>query len=236
MHNLVVLSRHPVVASRAVAHERVEPLRYRPVTASPPVDEPRELRFDRPALWVEVALPGGQRLHIVNVHFRAPLAVPVAGGKTGPFSWGRTDAWAEGFFMAGLLRSAQALEVRLLADDLLDREPDALLLVVGDMNAGLDEVPLRILLAVPGDTGNGMLAHRALMPLERHLPADRSFSVIHHGRRVMFDHMLVSRALLAELQDFDIHNETLEDEVEAQLTVAHATESYHAPLVASFGL
>jgi endonuclease/exonuclease/phosphatase family metal-dependent hydrolase len=236
VHNLVVLSRHPVVASRAIAHERVEPLRYRPVTASPAARGAREMRFDRPALYVEVALPGGRRLHLVDVHFRAPLAVPVAGGKTGPFSWRRTDAWAEGFFMAGVLRAAQALEVRLLVDGLLDREPEALLAVVGDMNAGLEEVPLRILLAEPGDTGNGLLAHRALVPLGRHLPADRRFTVVHHGRRLMFDHLLVSRSLLAGLGDFDVHNEMLEDEVEAQLAVAHATESYHAPLVATFEL
>ncbi len=236
VHNLVVLSRHPVVASRTILHERVEPLRYRPVTASPPAREPRDLRFDRPALYVAVALPDGRRLHLVDVHFRAPLAVPVAGGKTGPFSWRRTDAWAEGFFMAGVLRAAQALEVRLVVDRLFDEDPGALLFVAGDFNAELHEVPLRILLAEPGDTGNGLLAPRALVPLDRHLPADRRFSVVHHGRRVMFDHLLVSRSLLAGLRDFDVHNEMLEDEVEAQLAVAHATESYHAPLVATFEL
>lgn len=236
VHNLVVLSRLPVLASHRLHHDRIPPLRYRPVTASPPSPTERELRFDRAALHVTLGLPDGRKLQVINVHFRAPLAVPVAGGKIGPFCWSRTDAWAEGFFMAGVLRAAQALEVRLLVDSLLDRDPEALIAVVGDMNAELDAVPLRILLAEPGDTGNGLLAPRALVPLDRHLPADRRFSVVHHGRRVMFDHMLVSRALLAALRDFDVHNETLEDEVEAQLAVAHATESYHAPLVATFEL
>jgi endonuclease/exonuclease/phosphatase family metal-dependent hydrolase len=217
-------------------HDRVPPLRYRPVTASPPAPVERELRFDRPVLTVTIGLPDGRPLHVINVHFRAPLAVAVAGGKLGSFCWSRTDAWAEGFFMAGVLRAAQALEVRLCIDALLDRDPQALIAVVGDMNAELGSVPLRILLAEPGDTGNGLLAQRALVPLDRHLPADRRFSVVHHGRRVMFDHMLVSRALLAALRDFDVHNETLEDEVEAQLAVAHATESNHAPLVATFEL
>ncbi|GBD43263.1 hypothetical protein HRbin40_00732 [bacterium HR40] len=236
VHNLVVLSRFPPQETRVVAHDHVAPLAWQLLTARPPVPEARRLRFDRPALFLTLAPTPDRRLHLLNLHLRAPLALPVPGGKERGLAWSRTDAWAEGFFLAALLRAAQALELRLLVDSLFDADPRALVLVAGDFNAELAEVPLRILLAEPGDTGNGLLAPRALVPLERHLPADRRYSVIHRGRRVMFDHMLASRPLLAHLRDFDVHNETLEDEVETELAVAHATQSSHAPLVATFEL
>jgi len=52
-----------------------------------------------------------------------------------------------------------------------------------------------------------------LTPVERTLPTDRRFTVLHHGRPEMLDHILASRALFAHLGGVEIHNEMLEDEL-----------------------
>ncbi len=235
LHNLVVLSRLPILGHRQIRHELVSPPLYRAGTADPPPAAATPITFDRPFLHLVLDL-AGRPLHVLNLHLRAPLAAPVPGQKAGPSVWRSCAGWAEGFFLAAVKRSAQALEARLLVDRLFDAEPEALIAVVGDLNAETFEVPVRLLLAEPGDTGNGSLAPRALVPLERALPGDRRFSVIHHGRRVMLDHILVSRPLLALFRHLEVHSETLGDEVEAALAVTDASESHHAPLVAEFAL
>ena len=86
---------------------------------------------------------------------------------------------------------AQALEARQALEMIFDLEPDALIAVVGDLNAEDHETPLRIPLAETADTGNGKLASRSLVAVERSLPADRRYTAIHHGRRTMLDLSLI---------------------------------------------
>ena len=125
---------------------------------------------------------------------------------------------------------------RLLIDRLFDADADALVMVCGDLNAGLHEIPARIVRGDEEDMGNGALASRVLVPLERSLPADRRFTVRHRGRPEMVDHLLASRALLAWYRTSEIHNEPLGDEVLTPAAVHGAPESFHAPMVAEFRL
>ncbi len=235
-HNLVILSRWPIVANRQVHHDLVPPASYRPVTAEPAASEAGPVFWDRPILQAGIDLPGGRRLQVVNLHLRAPLAAPIAGQKLGAFAWKSVPAWAEGFFLASLKRCGQALEARRLVDQLFDAEPEALIAVCGDFNAEAQETPLRIVRGDLEDTGNGALASRSLVPLERALPESQRFSVLHQGRRLMLDHMLVSRALLAFHRAIEVHNEALGDELVAYATGSRSPESFHAPLVAKFRL
>jgi endonuclease/exonuclease/phosphatase family metal-dependent hydrolase len=235
-HNLVTLSRHPIRDRRAPWHARVPPLTYRPGTAAPPAAHDQAVRFDRPVLVTKIELPGGRHLHVLNLHLRSPLAAPIVGQKTAPFSWKSSAAWAEGFYLATLKRAGQALEARLVVDEIFDRDPEALIAVCGDFNAEERETPLRTIRADLEDTGNGALAGRVLTPLERTLPESQRFSVLHHGHRAMLDHVLVSRQLLGLYRHVEVHNETLGDELVAYAEVATSPESYHAPLVAEFEL
>ena len=107
------------------------------------------------------------------------------------------SGWAEGFFLAAVKRAGQALEVRLLVDRLFDADADALIVVCGDFNADVHEVPVRTIRGDEEDAGNPHLAARTLVPVERSLADSRRFSVVHHGRPQMLDHLLVSRPLLA---------------------------------------
>jgi len=235
-HNLVILSRHPIAAHRDIRHELIPPPSYRPVTPRPPVSEPQPVHWERPVLYAAVTLPDGQRLHVFNLHLRAPLAAHVAGQKEDRFAWKSVAGWAEGFFLATVKRIGQATETRLAVEDIFDREPDALLCVCGDCNAEEREMPLRVLRADVDDTGNAALAMRSLVSLERSVPAERRFSVLHAGHKAMLDHLLASRALAARLREVRIDNESLGDELVAFASAHKSPESYHAPLVAAFAL
>jgi endonuclease/exonuclease/phosphatase family metal-dependent hydrolase len=233
-HNLVVLSRWPIRETQQVWHDLVPPVSYKPVTAIPAAGASIKVTWDRPLLCCTVELPNGSLLHVFNLHLRAPLAAPVAGQKTGKFSWQNASGWAEGFYMAMLKRSGQALETRMEIDRIFDAEPDAMILVCGDFNAAEREVPGRIIAAGVDDTANGKLAGRSLVYLERTIPESQRFSVIHHGEKLMLDHILISHSLLARYRHFEVHNELITDELFGFATIGENPESYHAPVVAEF--
>lgn len=234
-HNLVLLSRWPFRQQRQVFHDLVAPPTHRLVTGGTPVGASTPVEWDRPFLYAAVALPGDRCLHVLNVHLRAPRAAYIAGQKSDSLTWRSMAAWAEGFFLAAVKGAGQALEVRLFVDRLFDAEPDALILVCGDFNAETREVPVRTIRGDEEDAGNPHLAMRALVPLERSLADSRRFSVVHHGRSQMLDHLLVSRPLLAWYRTIEIHNEALGDELITAHAVRGSPESFHAPVVAEFG-
>jgi len=234
VHNLAVVTRLPVIEQRTIRHIFVEPLRFRRHTAVPPDAGAVPLEWDRPLQHVVLALPAGGQLHLFNVHLRASLAAAVPGQKAGPFAWTSVSGWAEGFFAAAVKRAGQALELRLAIEHVFNADPGAMIAVCGDFNAEDHETALRLACAGEDDTGSGHLAPRVLTPVERTLPKDRRFTVLHHGRPEMLDHILASRELFAHLVNVEIHNEMLEDELVAYGRIQHPPESLHAPLVATF--
>lgn len=236
VHNLAVLTRLPVIGQASIRHALVEPPLWRPSTASPPAAEPGPLTWDRPIQHIGLALPGGRRLDLFNLHLRAPLAVPVPGQKSGPFRWRTVSGWAEGFFQSAVKRAGQALELRLAVERAFDGGPEALVAVCGDFNADDHDTALRLACAGEDDTGSGELAPRVLTPVARSLPADRRYTVLHHGRPLMPDHILASRALFGALAGVEVHNEMLDDELVAYRRIDRPPESLHAPMVAEFRL
>jgi endonuclease/exonuclease/phosphatase family metal-dependent hydrolase len=234
-HNLVILSRFPISGQRQILHDFVAPPLHRPVAEkSECAGEPAPVEWDRPVLHAQLRLNNGPMLHVINVHLRAPRAAFIAGQKQSQI-WRSMSGWAEGFFLAAVKRAGQALEVRLLVDSLLDADADALIVVCGDFNADVHEVPVRTIRGDEEDAGNPHLAARTLVPVERSLADSRRFSVVHHGRPQMLDHLLVSRPLLAWYRSVEIHNEALGDELVTSHAVRGSPESFHAPVVAEFG-
>lgn len=234
-HNLVVLSRRPIAKEAQYSNDLVAAPNYRQATALPP-EGAQPVTWDRPILHAVIEVGDGQKVHVVNVHLKAPLAAYVAGQKLGAFTWKTVSGWAEGFFLAAMKRTGQALEVRVLIDRIFDDDPAALVALCGDFNAEERDVALRIAAGKPEDTGNGALTHRELIPLEHSLPESRRFTLIHGGCRLMLDHILVSRPLLQYYRGIEVHNESLVDEVIAGTTINAAPESFHAPVVATFAL
>lgn len=237
-HNLVILSGFEVAAHRQILHDYVAAPRFRRGHAAGEGEDDGEadvpIEWDRPFLYALVRLPDGQQLHLINVHLRAPRAAFMPGGKASGGAWRTMAGWAEGFFVAAVKRAGQSLEVRLFIDELFDADPEALIAVCGDFNAAGHEVPLRTIRGDEEDAGNPHLALRTLVPVERTLADSRQFSVVHHGRPQMLDHILVSRPLLAWYRGVEIHNEALGDELVTSHAVRGTPESFHAPMVAEF--
>jgi endonuclease/exonuclease/phosphatase family metal-dependent hydrolase len=236
VHNLAILSRFPIVAQRELWHQLVPPMTYRCLTARPPQSNDDKIMFDRPALVTDFTVGPDTVLTIVNVHLRAPLAAIVPGQKRSAASWATTSGWAEGFFIASMKRNAQALEVRLAVDEILQSDPNRCIAIAGDFNAGLEEVPLKILQARKDDTGNDDLARLSLIPVDSSIARGRRYSVLHDGQHWMPDHILASSPLHARLASVEIHNEALGDECTGAAGSAPIAGSTHAPLVAEFAL
>jgi endonuclease/exonuclease/phosphatase family metal-dependent hydrolase len=232
-HNLIILSRFALLEHRQIYHDLVGPPAYWPASESAE-GHPSAIEWDRPFLYARVELDRTRTLHVINVHLRAPRAAFVPGGKAAGGTWRTMASWAEGFFVAAVKRAGQALEVRLFVEGLLDADPGALIVVCGDFNSDLHEAPVRTIRGDEEDAGNPHLSVRMLVPVERTLADSRRFSVVHHGRPQMLDHILVSRPLLAWYRGVEIHNEALGDELVTSRAVRGSPESFHAPVVAAF--
>lgn len=233
-HNLVILTRYPVVDHRQIFHDLVAPPFFSSAVRDPDKNAPSIIEWDRPVLHAAMRLDGGRILHVVNIHLRAPRAAFIPGQKTGRGVWRTMSGWAEGFFLAAVKRAGQALETRLYLDRILNEDADALIVVAGDFNADTHEVPVRTIRGDEEDAGNPRLAMRTLVPVERGLADLRRFSVVHHGRPQMLDHILVTRPLLGWLHSVEVHNEALGDELITARAVRGSPESFHAPVVAEF--
>ncbi len=228
VHNLVTLSRWPIVQTQQLVHNFIPAWRM-PASNFGAAGADVEICFDRPTLVSEIAKPGGA-LHILNMHLRAPRAAPLPQSGHGGH-WTTNADWARGFYIAALKRQGQALEARLAIDAILDSDAGARIAVCGDLNAENFETPLRILRGVPDEGGPALLAARALTALELRLPQQRRFSVIHDRRPVLLDHILVSNSLESDCTGVEILNEELADEAHV---IGPVAGSLHAPLIAKF--
>ena len=234
--NLVILSRYPIADPRQYKHHFAPAPRYQKVTAQPPETTAAEVTWERPTLYAKISLTAGRVLHIINLHLKSKIASPIPGQKLDEYTWKTSSGWAEGFFLSSLKRVGQALETRILIDGLFDTDEDAMIVVCGDFNADLDDVPVEAIRGDVENTGNGRLAKHVLVPCERTIPEPSRFSLLHLGQGKMIDHLLVSRALLAYYRGSEVHNELLHDESIAFATDTKYPESDHAPVIAEFQL
>ncbi|MFQ6396464.1 endonuclease/exonuclease/phosphatase family protein [Nocardia sp. KC 131] len=231
--NLVLVTSLPVMARAQLLNTLVAAPMYQILTANPPAPQPMPILLERPILHVELDLQGVP-LHVIVVHLKSKLPTNIPGQKVDDFTWRSADAVAEGAFISSMKRMSQAVEVRRLVDSILDQDPAGRIVVAGDFNATSDEVPL---VAIRGDveeTGNGALAGRVLVPVENTIPEPARYSLFHHGKGQMLDHILVTRNMLAHYRGSEIHNEVLHDESGAFATDVKYPESDHAPVVATF--
>jgi endonuclease/exonuclease/phosphatase family metal-dependent hydrolase len=234
VRNLVILSRFPFASHRQIKHEITPRPAYRRVTAIPADASATEITWERPILTAVLNLPDATTLHVVNVHLKSKLPTDIPGQHPSQFLWRSASGWAEGSFISAMKRVGQALEVRMFIDTLFDADSQARIVVCGDFNADIDEVPLEAIRGDVENTGNAALVSRLMIPCERNIPSPSRFSLYHHGRPVMLDHILTSRALLPFWRASAAHNELLHDESVAFALDTTFPESDHAPVVAEF--
>ena len=234
--NLVVLSRYEIVEHHQYKHEFAPAPLYQMVTAVPPASQAEKVTWERPLLHARIDLGGGRILNVVDAHLKSKLPTDVPGQKMDRFTWKTASGWAEGFFISSMRRVGQALETRMLVDRLFDDDEDAMIVVCGDLNSDLDEVPVEAIRGDVENTGNAGLIKRVLVPCERTIPESARFSHIHQGKGTMIDHLLTSRNMLEFYKGSEIHNELLHDESIAFATDVKYPEPDHAPVVAEFEL
>lgn len=230
VHNLAILSRWPVVEHRQLFHEIVSKWTWMP-PGGDAAQSPIEVSFDRPLLYARIALPDGAPLHVINLHLRAPRAVPLHDGDR-PTPGAASKAFAEGQFLAAQKREAQALEARLFVDRLFDGEPNARIAVCGDFNSQEHDAPARILRGAR-DEDTPQTSPRMLVSLAERVTKEKRYSVLHNGCPILLDNILVSARLSEECSGARILNAGLQDEV---LATDPIIGSLHAPVMASFDL
>jgi endonuclease/exonuclease/phosphatase family metal-dependent hydrolase len=236
--NLVILSRFPIVPPiRQIRPADGPRPSYQMATANPPDTMASPVEWERPMLHVQIDLGGGRIAHVINVHLKSKLASTVPGQKIDNFTWKSVAAWAEGSFISAMKRVGQALQARLLIDDLFsDQGLDILIAICGDFNAAVEEVPLQAICGPVEETGNPEHGPRLMVPCENNIPDAARHSLLHLGHGEMIDHIIVSRPLLRFFRGAEIHNEALPDESGAFRTDVNFPESDHAPVVANFEL
>ncbi len=231
VHNLVIASRWPIIDQRQVFHDIVAKWSWTPPAEGRLPHRPIEVAWDRPLLYARISAPDGAPLHIINLHLRAPRAVPFQGdGKV--IADDSSRAFVEGQFLAAQKREGQALEARLFVERLFDAEPNARIVVCGDFNSQEHDMPVRIVRGARDEETPETCA-RILVSLAERVGEARRFSVVHGGRKVLLDHVLASSALAFACSSVVILNEGLQDEVTAQEPILG---SLHAPVAASFNL
>ncbi|MCI4664048.1 MAG: endonuclease/exonuclease/phosphatase family protein [Neomegalonema sp.] len=233
--NLVTLIRPDMkfLESREILHEYTPAPQYDMVTEDGD-RAARPIKWDRPLFYCKVELQSGRILHVINAHFKSKIPTPIKGQGPDDYKWKTAAGWAEGYFVSSMKRVGAALEARVFIDTLFDQDPNAMIVMCGDLNADSDEVPVMALRGEVEETGNPALNGQILYPCESSVPEPARFTLFHRGKKTMLDHLLVSRALIASYRGAEIHNELVRDESIRFATDRKFPASDHAPVIAEF--
>lgn len=236
VRNLVIISRFPITSVQQIKHGFTPKPQYRFVTAVPEETEARDVTWERPLLFVTLDLGAAGTLHVINLHLKSKRPANIPGQKRDRYTWRTMAGWAEGSFISAMKRLGQALEVRVLIDEIFDNTAltgsPTYIAICGDFNDNLDDVSLRAICGPIEETNNPGLINRIMIPCEMSIPEPARYTLFHRGKGEMLDHILVTRDLLTFYRNSEIHNEILPDE--SGMTDVQFPESDHAPIMAEF--
>ena len=187
---------------------------------------PARLPLRRGIVHAKVATAVGL-VHLLAVHFKSgrPVALKGPGGEA--IAWRTVRARGEADLRALVMRSAEALFVRGLVDELLEADARAQVVVLGDFNDGVDSTPVGLVRGVGS-------RHGLLHACAQIVPEPQRFSLIYRGQKLLLDHVLASEGLRGKLARVDIANEALRDHGSKGDDDAPIVDSDHAPVVAEF--
>jgi endonuclease/exonuclease/phosphatase family metal-dependent hydrolase len=163
-------------------------------------------KMSRGALQISVSPKPDRPIHLINTHLKSKLLSypPNQQGKP-RFSPKSEDERARVAGFALLKRTAEAIALRVQANQLLEDNSKAALIILGDLNDGPDAATTQILYgpggSQPGSKGRGFEQADAgddtrLFNLAHFIPIDRRYSRIYQGSPELIDHILVSKELL----------------------------------------
>lgn len=156
-------------------------------------------RMSRGALPVTVTLPSGLKVSLINNHWKSKL-LTFPGGR---FTTSNENERARVAGFALLKRTAEAVAIRVKANELLVGNRDRGLIVLGDLNDVTEAATTQILHGPGGSeigTGGFDRPDRGddarLFDLAPLIPLERRFSRVFQGKGELIDHILVSQELL----------------------------------------
>ena len=236
--NLVVLSKFSILETKQYMNDLVNAPEWTKVTANP-VEQVKKIGWERPILHVKIDLGNGKKLHVINLHLKSfpPTTINGQIDPNNRFRWLTHGGWAEGFFISDVKRVGQALETRILLDQIFAQDgDDALIAIGGDFNAEIDSVPFKTIVGSVDDTNNVVLRSSVLIPCELNVPLSQRYSLLHKGQGNMLDHVIVSQGFYPFWNETKIFNELLHDESIAFATDDKFPESDHAPVNVYFSV
>ena len=199
----------------------------------------------RGALAVRVEPAPGVAVTVLVCHLKSKLLTyPAAPGRTrfAPRDEGERARVAA---YALYRRTAEAVTVRALADEMLDGNGRTeRVVLLGDLNDVPEAATTQILQGPPGsELGTGGFARpdtgdaARLWNLAARIPAGRRFSRVYRSRPELIDHIFVSHALLGSVTGVDaLVERPLPSVGDNPVARRETTDSDHAPVVATLSL
>lgn len=236
--NLVILSKYPIQNPRHYYHDLVERPQWKKITTTNPTASDNIL-WERPIFHCEIELGPNKILHAINLHLKSKIPSNIDGQRHPEkrWLWFSIYGWAEGYFVSTMKRVGQALETRMLIDkEIFAHDSEAAIVVAGDFNAEIYSVPFKTIVGSMREVSNPDLGPFVMVPCEFNVPSDQRFSLLHHGKGNMLDHVIVSKPLYPYWKGTEIFNELIPDKSIAFSMPEYYPESDHAPVVASFEL
>ena len=194
-----LLSRLPVVESEVRTAPHLEFPAF--VVGDPPPFGTR-IPLRRAVVRARVEAGALGKVDVIVVHFKSnrPMALQDEAGTPLPPTTSR--AYAEGHLRSLICRTAEALFVRGMVDDLVLDDPARHVVVAGDLNDHAASLVVRTV------SGGGPMA---LVRCADTVPQASRFSILRYGAPQQIDHVLASPGLSQHLQSARFLNDGLRD-------------------------
>jgi endonuclease/exonuclease/phosphatase family metal-dependent hydrolase len=206
--------------------------------------------MSRGAVRIAIELQSGRRIHLINAHFKSKLLSFTSATGRQSFQPQDENERARVAGLALLKRTAEAIAVRVKANELLENNSSESLILLGDFNDTQSAATTQIL---QGPTGSeiGTVGFKRsdegddtrLFNLAALIPTDRRYSRIYQGSKELIDHILVSKELLPgsprQLPTVDSYIDSIDSlpSINDNPTLRHGKPgSDHLPIVATFEL
>jgi endonuclease/exonuclease/phosphatase family metal-dependent hydrolase len=159
--------------------------------------------LSRGALQIRVMPRPGMDIHLINTHLKSKLlSFPTSKGNSRFVPKDENErARVAGFAL--LKRTAEAISLRVQANQLLEGNGQKALILLGDLNDGSDAATTQILYgpggSQPGTAGfkrNDKGDDTRLFNLAELIAEERRYSRVYQGKGELIDHILVSKELL----------------------------------------
>lgn len=159
--------------------------------------------MSRGAVRILVKPPSSRPIHIINAHLKSKLLSFASSTGSQRFQPKDENERAQAAGLALLKRTAEAVAIRVKANELLENDRDRGLIVLGDLNDAPSAATTQILQGPTGSEINTAGFNRAdagddtrLFNLAGLIPEARRYSRIYQGNKELIDHIFVSQELL----------------------------------------